>query len=111
MMMTIALRFIPLIDEIDKITSAQKQGAQTLSRRNSKACKALLPIFIPLLVNSFRHAFELSLAMSARCYNGGEGRTRMKQLKLQTRDYILMFSMLIFVGGVIALNIIFESVI
>ena len=49
--------------------------------------------------------------MSARCYNGGEGRTRMKQLKLQTRDYILMFSMLIFVGGVIALNIIFESVI
>lgn len=113
MMMTIALRFIPtLIDEIDKITSAQKaRGANLETGGIVKRAKALLPIFIPLLVNSFRHAFELSLAMSARCYNGGEGRTRMKQLKLQTRDYILMFSMLIFVGGVIAFNIIFESVI
>lgn len=113
MMMTIALRFIPtLIDEIDKITNAQKaRGANFETGGIVQRAKALLPIFIPLLVNSFRHAFELSLAMSARCYNGGEGRTRMKQLKLAARDYVLMAAEFIFVGGVIALNIIFESVI
>ena len=89
MMMTIALRFIPtLIEETDKIMSAQKaRGADLESGGVLQRAKALLPILIPLFVSAFRRADELALAMECRCYHGGEGRTRMKQMKLHGRDH------------------------
>lgn len=88
MMMTIALRFIPtLIEETDKIISAQKaRGADMETGGLIQKTKALIPILIPLFVASFRHAEELALAMECRCYHGGEGRTRMKQLKMSITD-------------------------
>ncbi len=90
MMMTIALRFIPtLIEETDKIMSAQKaRGADMESGGVMQRAKALVPILIPLFVSSFRRAEELALAMECRCYHGGEGRTRMKQLKLSYLDFV-----------------------
>lgn len=88
MMMTIALRFIPtLIEETDKIMSAQKaRGADLESGGLMQRARALIPILIPLFVSAFRRADELALAMECRCYRGGEGRTRMKQLKIHSRD-------------------------
>ena len=88
MMMTIALRFIPtLIDETQKIMAAQKaRGADMESGNVIEKAKALIPILIPLFVSAFRRADELALAMECRCYHGGEGRTRMKQLKLSGKD-------------------------
>ena len=90
MMMTIALRFIPtLIEETDKIMSAQKaRGADLESGGVMQRAKALLPILIPLFVSAFRRADELALAMECRCYHGGEGRTRMKQMHLSGRDVV-----------------------
>ena len=90
MMMTIALRFIPtLLEETDKIMSAQKaRGADLETGGILKRAKALIPILIPLFVSAFRRAEELALAMECRCYRGGEGRTRMKQLHLSTLDWI-----------------------
>lgn len=90
MMMTIALRFIPtLIEETDKIMSAQKaRGADMESGNLMQRAKALTPILIPLFVSAFRRAEELALAMECRCYRGGEGRTRMKQLHLSSLDWI-----------------------
>ena len=95
MMMTIALRFIPtLIEETDKIMSAQKaRGADMESGGLIQRAKALIPILIPLFISAFRRAEELALAMECRCYHGGEGRTRMKQLRLGLRD--LMASLVI----------------
>ena len=92
MMMTIALRFIPtLIEETDKITSAQKaRGADFETGNLMQRGKALIPVMIPLFVSSFRRAEELATAMTCRCYNGGEGRTRLKQLKAEKNDYIAM---------------------
>ena len=89
MMMTIALRFIPtLIDETQKIMAAQKaRGADMESGNVIEKAKALIPILIPLFVSAFRRADELALAMECRCYHGGEGRTRMKQLKLSGKDF------------------------
>ena len=88
MMMTIALRFIPtLIEETDKIMSAQKaRGADLESGGLMQRARALIPLLIPLFVSAFRRADELALAMECRCYRGGEGRTRMKQLKIHPRD-------------------------
>lgn len=88
MMMSIALRFIPtLIEETDKIMSAQKaRGADLESGGLMQRARALIPILIPLFVSAFRRADELALAMECRCYRGGEGRTRMKQLKIHARD-------------------------
>ena len=84
MMMTIALRFIPtLIEEAEKIMNAQKaRGADLESGGLIQRVKALIPILIPLLISSVRRASELAEAMECRCYNGGEGKTRMKQMKL-----------------------------
>ena len=84
----IALRFIPtLIEETDKIMSAQKaRGADLESGGLMQRARALIPILIPLFVSAFRRADELALAMECRCYRGGEGRTRMKQLKIHGRD-------------------------
>ncbi|MEQ8154819.1 MAG: energy-coupling factor transporter transmembrane component T [Clostridiaceae bacterium] len=88
MMMTIALRFIPtLVDETDKIMKAQKargadfEGGSVLQKANN-----LIPLLVPLFISSFRRADELAMAMEARCYRGGTGRTRMKQLKYEIRD-------------------------
>lgn len=93
MMMTIALRFIPtLIEETEKIMSAQKaRGADMETGGIVKRSKAMLPILIPLFVSAFRRADELALAMECRCYRGGEGRTRMKQLHLGAIDFIALF--------------------
>ena len=107
MMMTIALRFIPtLIEETDKIMSAQKaSGADLESGSLIPRAKALVPILIPLFVSAFRRAEELALAMECRCYHGGEGRTRLKQLKTTYRDYVALLVTAAFLAGVILLNI------
>ena len=89
MMMSIALRFIPtLIEETDKIMSAQKaRGADFETGNIMQRAKAMIPILVPLFISAFRRADELAVAMESRCYHGGEGRTRMKQLHLARRDY------------------------
>jgi energy-coupling factor transport system permease protein len=98
MMMTIALRFIPtLMDETDKIMKAQMaRGADFESGNLVKRAKSLIPILVPLFISSFRRADELAMAMESRCYKGGEGRTRMKELNITKRDYFasLMFALL-----------------
>lgn len=104
MMMTIALRFIPtLMDETDKIMKAQMaRGADFESGNIFRRAKNLIPLLVPLFISSFRRADELAMAMEARCYRGGEGRTRMKQLKLTSRDFVAAFSTFLFVGLCIA---------
>lgn len=89
MMMSIALRFIPtLIEETDKIMSAQKaRGADFDSGNLLQKAKALVPLLVPLFISAFRRADELAVAMECRCYHGGEGRTRLRQLKLTGMDY------------------------
>ncbi|MDD3429182.1 MAG: energy-coupling factor transporter transmembrane component T [Oscillospiraceae bacterium] len=90
MMMTIALRFIPtLIEETDKIMNAQKaRGAELDSGSIKDRITALVPVLIPLFISAFRRADELAMAMECRCYRGGEGRTRLKQLKLHASDFV-----------------------
>lgn len=97
MMMSIALRFIPtLSEEMDKIMKAQMaRGADFESGNIIKRAKALIPLLVPLFISAFRRADELSVAMEARCYHGGEGRTKMKQTKITGHD---IKAMLIFVG-------------
>ena len=92
MMMCIALRFIPtLIEETDKIMSAQKaRGADFETGNLMQRAKALIPILVPLFISSFRRADELAVAMECRCYHGGEGRTRLRQLRYQTMDYLTL---------------------
>ena len=92
LMMSMALRFIPtLIEETDKIMSAQKaRGADFETGNLIERAKALLPILVPLFVSAFRRADELAIAMESRCYHGGEGRTRMKQLRFCTRDVVAL---------------------
>ena len=103
MMMTIALRFIPtLIEETDKIMSAQKaRGADLETGSLIQRAKALVPILIPLFVSSFRRADELAMAMECRCYNGGEGRTRMKQLHIRFADVLSVVLMAGLIGLVV----------
>ena len=90
MMMCIALRFIPtLIEETDKIMSAQKaRGADFESGSLTDRAKALIPILVPLFISAFRRADELATAMECRCYQGGEGRTKMKQLHYHREDFL-----------------------
>lgn len=98
MMMTIALRFIPtLIDETEKIMNAQKaRGAQIDSGNLKQRVTALIPVLIPLFISAFRRADELATAMECRCYHGGEGRTRLRQLKYEGRDWaVLVFFLVI----------------
>ena len=113
MMMTIALRFIPtLMEETDKIMSAQKaRGADMESGGLVQRVKALVPILIPLFVSSFRRAYDLAMAMECRCYQGGEGRTRMKQLKTAPRDWLALAAYLLVGTGIVLLNIYFGKVI
>ena len=88
MMMTIAIRFVPtLIEETDKIIKAQKsRGLDFESGGFVKKLRAMVPILVPLFLSSFRRADDLAMAMEARCYRGGEGRTHMKQLRLTNLD-------------------------
>ena len=89
MMMSIALRFIPiLMEETDKIMKAQMaRGAYFESGNMIKKVKSLVPLLVPLFISAFRRANDLAMAMEARCYQGGEGRTKMKPLIYQKRDY------------------------
>ena len=105
-MMSMALRFIPtLIEETDKIMSAQKaRGADFETGSLMDRAKALLPVLVPLFVSAFRRADELAVAMESRCYHGGEGRTRMKQLILQGRDYIALALGVLLLAGIIYLK-------
>lgn len=106
MMMTIALRFVPtLIEETEKIMSAQKaRGADFSTGKLKDRAKALVPILIPLFISAFRRADELATAMECRCYRGGDGRTRMTVLKLNSRDIFLIVIFLIFIASVILFN-------
>ncbi len=99
MIMTIALRFIPLlIEETEKIMNAQKaRGAQLDFGSLKQRVQALVPVLIPLFISAFRRADELAMAMECRCYHGGEGRTRMKQLHIKPSDIFLsLFCVLVF---------------
>ncbi len=106
MMMTIALRFIPtLIEETDKIMNAQKaRGADMESGGLMQRAKALIPVLIPLFVSAFRRADELALAMECRCYRGGEGRTRMRQLHYSFRDGVALGVLICCMVGILLLN-------
>ena len=106
MMMSIALRFIPiLLEETDKIMKAQMaRGADFESGNIIQRAKAMIPILVPLFVSAFRRANDLAMAMEARCYHGGEGRTKMKPLKYRARDrwayaVTLLYLVLIFAVG------------
>ncbi len=106
MMMCIALRFIPtLIEETDKIMSAQKaRGADFESGNLFQRAKALVPILVPLFIGAFRRADELATAMECRCYQGGEGRTKMKTLKYASRDAVTLSLGAVLLAGVITLK-------
>jgi len=105
MMMTIALRFIPtLLEETDKIMKAQMaRGADFESGNIMNRAKALIPLLVPLFISAFRRADELAMAMEARCYRGGEGRTRLKVLKYTRLDLYGSFVMVIYIASCIAL--------
>ncbi|MBO4734746.1 MAG: energy-coupling factor transporter transmembrane protein EcfT [Clostridia bacterium] len=107
MMMTIALRFIPtLVEETEKIINAQKaRGADLESGRLFQRIRALIPILIPLLISSVRRAYELAEAMECRCYNGGVGRVRMKQLSFTVLDLYAAVVNTVFCVGVIVINV------
>lgn len=107
MMMSLALRFVPtLLEETDKIMQAQKaRGADMESGNLIKRVKALIPILIPLFVSAFRRAYDVATAMECRCYRGGAGRTRMKQIHLAARDVISFIVLALVIGGVIVCNI------
>lgn len=104
MMMTIALRFIPtLLEETDKIMKAQMaRGADFESGNILERAKSLVPLLVPLFVNAFRRADELATAMEARCYRGGENRTRLNELKLDRTDIIVFIIMLGFFSFIIS---------
>lgn len=103
MMMTIALRFIPtLLEEADKIMKAQQaRGADFESGSLMKRAKSLIPILVPLFVGAFRIAQDLAMAMEARCYRGGENRTRMNEMKFRKRDYAAIAMMVLFLAVII----------
>ena len=106
MMMSMALRFIPtLIEETDKIMSAQKaRGADFESGSIMRRAKALLPILVPLFISAFRRADELAIAMESRCYHGGDGRTRLKQLKYEKADFEAMLAGAVFLAAVFVMK-------
>lgn len=106
MMMSIALRFIPtLIEETDKIMSAQKaRGAEIDTGSFITRARNLVSILVPLFISSFRRADELATAMECRCYNGGAGRTRLRQLKSAPRDYTALFVTAAFLAGEIIIG-------
>lgn len=108
MMMSIALRFIPiLIEETDKIMKAQMaRGADFESGNLIQKAKSMVPLLIPLFISAFRRATDLAMAMEARCYRGGAGRTKMKPLQYKTRDKVAYLVYLLYLGAVGALRIV-----
>ena len=106
MMMCIALRFIPtLIEETDKIMCAQKaRGADFESGNLMQRVKALVPILVPLFISAFRRADELATAMECRCYQGGEGRTKMKLLRYKLGDFKAFGAGVLLVAAVVVLR-------
>lgn len=102
MMMSIALRFIPnLIEETDKIMSAQQaRGADFESGSLVRRAKAMIPLLVPLFISALRRADELADAMDCRCYQGGEGRTRLKKLVYRKGDYLAMIFMILVACGI-----------
>jgi len=107
MMMSIALRFIPiLIEETDKIMKAQMaRGADFETGNILQKARAMVPLLVPLFVSAFRRATDLAMAMEARCYHGGEGRTRMKPLKYSGADRVAYLVLLLYLAATIALRI------
>lgn len=112
MMMTIALRFIPiLLEETDKIMKAQMaRGADFENGGLIKRAKSLVPLLVPLFISAFRRADDLALAMEARCYRGGVGRTKMKQLKYTKGDYMAYVLMAVYLVFMIVLSNWFKGV-
>lgn len=108
MMMTIALRFIPtLMEETEKIMKAQKaRGADFESGNIVRRAKSLVPLLVPLFVSAFRRADELAMAMEARCYRGGEHRTRMRALLMVRSDYLALFITFVYVGAIVGSRLI-----
>ena len=106
MMMTIALRFIPtLLEETEKIMNAQKaRGADFESGSLVRRAKALIPILVPLFLSAFRRADELATAMECRCYQGGEGRTKMKLLRYTLWDFRAFFVSAIVLAAIVVLR-------
>lgn len=109
MMMSIALGFIPiLVEELDKIMKAQSaRGANFDSKKLSERMKSLIPVLVPLFVSAFRRAGDLAVAMEARCYHGGDGRTKLKPLRYMKRDYIAYLILIIYLSIIILLGILF----
>jgi energy-coupling factor transport system permease protein len=107
MMMSIALRFIPiLLEETDKIMKAQMaRGADFESGGIIKRAKSLIPLLVPLFVSAFRRANDLAMAMEARCYRGGDGRTKMKPLHYNGRDTVAYMFLLLYLGSTIIIRI------
>lgn len=112
MMMSIALRFIPiLIEETDKIMKAQMaRGADFEHGNLIQKAKNMVPLLVPLFVSAFRRANDLAMAMEARCYRGGEGRTKMKPLHYQKRDRMAYLTLLVYLATVIGLRILWTNV-
>ena len=106
MMMSIALRFIPiLLEETDKIMKAQlARGADFESGNILQRAKSMVPILVPLFVSAFRRANDLAMAMEARCYRGGDGRTKMKPLRYKSRDYVAYIIVIAYVVAVVAIG-------
>ena len=106
MIMSIALRFIPiLLEETDKIMKAQQaRGADFESGNIIQRAKAMVPILVPLFVSAFRRASDLAMAMEARCYHGGEGRTKMKPLKYKSRDRVAYLLTLVYFVVIVAVG-------
>lgn len=107
MMMSIALRFIPiLLEETDKIMKAQMaRGADFESGGVLKRAKSLIPLLVPLFVSAFRRANDLAMAMEARCYRGGDGRTKMKPLTYKNTDYIAYAGLMFYIAAVIMVRV------
>lgn len=107
MIMSIALRFIPtLLEETDKIMKAQQaRGADFESGNIFNRAKSLIPILVPLFISAFRIAQDLAMAMEARCYRGGRGRTRMHEMKLRGRDYGALAVLAVFLALIILMRI------
>lgn len=106
MMMSIALRFIPiLVEETDKIMKAQMaRGADFEAGNLFRKARSMVPLLVPLFISAFRRAADLAMAMEARCYHGGEGRTKMKPLHYQRRDRIAYLAYLVYLGAVAGLR-------
>ena len=112
MMMSIALRFIPILtEETDKIIKAQSaRGAVFDEGSLFKRARAIVALIVPLLASAFHRALELAGAMEARCYHGGEGRTRLKVLKMQKKDAVAFIAVLLFCGVILVDNLLVSKI-